>query len=66
LPVHPVVTIARIVDLLTTSKPTAAKAVQILVKTGVLTETSGKQRDQTFAYKKYLTKLRAGTELEPR
>jgi len=66
LPVHPVVTIARIVKLLATTKPTAAKAVQILVKTGVLTETSGKQRDRTFAYKKYLTKLRAGTELEPR
>lgn len=66
LPVHPVVTIAAIVKLLDTTKPTAAKAVQVLQKTGVLTETSGKQRDRKFVYKKYLDKLRAGTELDLR
>jgi Fic family protein len=64
LPVHPVVTIPGIVKLLETTKPTAGKAVQLLESTGVLVETSGKRRDRTFAYKKYLDRLRAGTELE--
>ncbi len=64
LPVHPVVTIPGIVKLLQTTKPTAGKAVQLLESTGVLIETSGKRRDRTFAYKRYLDKLRAGTELE--
>jgi Fic family protein len=66
LPVHPVVTIPGIVKLLETTKPTAGKAVQLLESTGVLVETSGKRRDRTFAYKKYLERLRAGTELEER
>jgi Fic family protein len=66
LPVHPVVTIPGIVKLLETTKPTAGKAVQLLESTGVLVETSGKRRDRTFAYKKYLERLRVGTELEER
>lgn len=66
LPVHPVVTIPGIVKLLSTTKPTAGKAVQLLETLGVLVETSGKRRDRTFAYKSYLEKLRAGTELEER
>jgi Fic family protein len=66
LPVHPVVTIPGIVKLLETTKPTAGKAVQLLESTDVLVETSGKRRDRTFAYQKYLERLRAGTELEKR
>jgi Fic family protein len=66
LPVHPVVTIPGIVKLLKTTKPTAGKAVQLLESIAVLTETSGKRRDRTFAYKAYLERLRAGTELEER
>ena len=66
LPVHPIVTIPSVVKLLKTTKPTAGKAVQLLESLGVLTETSGKQRDRTFAYTAYLEKLRAGTELEGR
>jgi Fic family protein len=64
LPVHPVVTIPGIVKMLETTKPTAGKAVDLLEKIGILAETSGKRRDRTFAYKAYLQKLRAGTELE--
>ena len=64
LPVHPVVTIPAIVKLLKTTKPTAGKAVALLENAGVLVETSGKRRDRTFAYKRYLEKLRAGTELD--
>jgi Fic family protein len=66
LPVHPVVTIPGIVKLLETTKPTAGKAVQLLERLNVLVETSGKRRDRTFAYKRYLDRLRAGTELEER
>jgi len=66
LPVHPVVTIPTVVKILKTTKPTAGKAVQLLEKLGVLTETTGKQRDRTFAYASYLEKLRAGTEIDVR
>jgi len=64
LPVHPVIKIPGIVKLVKTAKPTAGKAVQLLEKLGVLVETSGKRRDRTFAYRKYLDRLRAGTELD--
>ena len=66
LPIHPVVTIPSLVKLLKTTKPTAGKAVQLLEKLGVLTETSGKQRDRTFVYAAYLEKLRTGTEVDER
>jgi Fic family protein len=62
LPTHPVVTIPTVVKLLKTTKPTAGKAVHLLENLGVLTETTGKQRDRTFAYMGYLEKLRVGTE----
>jgi len=64
LPTRPVIAIPGIVKLLETTKPTAEKAVQILEKVGVLVETSGRLRGRTFAYKKYLDRLRTGTELE--
>ncbi len=64
LPIHPVVTIPGIVKLLETTKPTASKVVQLLESIGILVETSGKRRDRTFAYKAYLDRLRAGTELD--
>ena len=62
LPTHPVVTIPSVVTILKTTKPTASKAVHLLENLGVLTETSGKRRDRTFAYAAYLEKLRVGTE----
>lgn len=64
LPRHPVVTITGVVKLLETTKPTAAKAIALLEEVGVLTETTGRRRDRTFSYSKYLDRLRAGTELE--
>jgi Fic family protein len=66
LPIHPLVTIPTVVKLLKTTKPTAGKAVQLLENLGVLTETTGKQRDRTFAYTSYLEKLRVGTEVDVR
>jgi Fic family protein len=64
LPLHPVVSIPTVVKLLKTTKPTAGKAVEVLENLHVLTETSGKQRDRTYAYAVYLEKLRAGTDIE--
>lgn len=63
LPEHPIVTIARVVELLATTKPTASKAVSALVDAGVLVETTGRRRDRTFGYAAYLDRLRAGTEI---
>lgn len=63
LPRHPVVTITGVVKLLETTKPTAAKAIALLEEVGVLSETTGRKRDRTFSYAKYLDCLRIGTEL---
>jgi len=63
LPEKPIVTIARAMELLATTRPTAAKAVTALVSASVLVETSGRKRDRTFAYSAYLELLRTGTEL---
>jgi len=63
LPEQPILTIATAMDLLSTSRPTATKAVTALVTAGVLVETSGKRRDRTFGYAAYLAVLGAGTEL---
>jgi Fic family protein len=64
LPRHPIVTITGIVEFLKTTKPTAAKAIALLEEVGVLAETTGRKRDRTFSYAKYLDQLRVGTELE--
>jgi len=63
LPANPIVTIARAVKLLDATKPTATKAVGQLVQRGVLKETTGRRRDRTFAYRKYLDVISEGTEL---
>ncbi len=63
LPTHPIVTSSSVMHVLTTTRPTAARAIDTLVAAGVLVETSGKRRDRTFAYEAYLVHLRAGTEL---
>jgi len=65
LPRHPMVTIPAIVRLLKTSKPTAAKAVSVLERLGILKETTGRRRDRTYGYSAYMERLRAGTDLEP-
>jgi Fic family protein len=66
LPRHPIVTVASVMKMLETTKPTAGRAIELLVGAGVLVETTGKKRDRWFAYQDYLDRLRAGTELEPR
>jgi Fic family protein len=63
LPFNPVLTIKRATTILDTTRPTATKAVRTLIGAGVLTETSGRKRDQLFAYTDYLELLVRGTEL---
>ncbi len=63
LPGRPIVTVAAVMRLLTTTKPTAGRAIDTLEAAGVLVETTGRRRDRSFAYRKYLDRLSAGTEL---
>jgi Fic family protein len=63
LPNHPIVTVASAMALLGISKPTAIRAIDALVSAGVLTETTGRRRDRSFAYAVYVDLLRIGTEL---
>lgn len=63
LPETPVVTLASAMELLQTTKPTATSAIETLVKTGVLRETSGRKRDRVYAYHHYLAILTSDTEL---
>jgi Fic family protein len=64
LPRHPVVTVASVIKLVETTKPTAGRAIELLVAAEVLVETTGKKRDRSFVYRGYLDRLRVGTELD--
>lgn len=63
LPRHPVVSVAFAIKQLDVSKPTAGRAVEALERAGVLVETTGKKRDRSWVYQRYLDELRVGTEL---
>ncbi len=63
LPGRPIVTASWVVAALSTTKPTAGRAIEALEAVGVLVETTGKKRDRVYAYQAYLDRLRAGTEL---
>ena len=54
LPRHPVVTVASVMKLVETTKPTAGRAIELLINADVLAETTGKKRDCSFVYKEYL------------
>lgn len=62
LPSHPIMTLAKAVELLRTTKPTASKAITALTEAGVLRETTGKQRDRVYAYHGYLRVLTRDVE----
>lgn len=64
LPSHPIVTTASAVQLLGTTKPTATRAIEALIEARVLTETTGRKRDRSFAYLTYIDRLKIGTELQ--
>lgn len=64
LPRHPIISVPWVVAELSTTKPTAGRAIEALKGAGVLVETTGKKRDRVYAYEAYLDRLRVGTELE--
>jgi Fic family protein len=66
LPRHPVVTAASVMKLVKTTKPTAGRAIELLVAAGVLAETTGRKRDRSYVYQGYLDRLRVGTDLDDR
>jgi Fic family protein len=64
LPRYPIVTVASVMRFVETTKPTAGRAIELLVAAGVLVETTGKKRDRSYVYRGYLDRLRIGTELD--
>jgi Fic family protein len=63
LPSRPIVSAPWVVEALSTTKPTAGRAIEALEAAGVLVETTGKKRDRVYVYRAYLDRLRTGTEL---
>lgn len=64
LPSRPMVSIPWVVEALQTSQPRASRAVEALVRAGVLVETTGRKRDRIYAYDAYVKRLKAGSEAE--
>jgi Fic family protein len=62
LPENPIITTTKVMELLSTTRPTADKAIQVLSDVGILQETTGKKRDRAFGYIEYLDLLKVGTE----
>jgi len=58
LPSHPVVSMPLITRLLSTTKPTAGKAIQILQGVQILKETGQRKRDRLYSYDPYVELLK--------
>jgi Fic family protein len=54
LPEHPVATMPSVTRLLSISKPTAGKAIDVLIKAGILAEVGERKRDRLYRYEGYL------------
>jgi len=54
LPEHPIVTMPSVTRLLSVSKPTAGKAIDVLIKAGILAEVGERKRDRLYRYEGYL------------
>ncbi len=64
LPAGPFVTAALVQSWLSTSAPTARRAIEELVRQGVLIQTSSGRRDRVYCYSRYVERLRVGTDLD--
>jgi Fic family protein len=64
LPKHPMITLASTIEMLETTKPTAAKAIDALRQIGVLQEATGKRRDRIYVYRAYLNVLAEDTDIQ--
>ena len=65
LPEQPMVTASKALELTESTKPTANKAIELLVEAGILEEITGKQRDRIYVYRKYLDVLAEDTTTLP-
>lgn len=63
LPTQPIISATAVMRMLGTSRPTAGRALDALVEAGILVEATGRRRDRTFAYQRYVQRLREGTEV---
>ena len=63
LPVQPIVTVATATRTLETTKPTAGRAIEVLRAAGGLIERTGRRRDRSYVYQKYVDRLSDGTDL---
>ena len=63
---HPIGTIASVSKGTGLTKPPVSRAIDCMVERGILVETTGRQRDRIFAYRRYLDLLAEGTEPLPR
>jgi len=61
---NPIVSLSKVIALLDTTKPTALKAIDALVRAGILRETSGKTRGRVYAWNAYLKVLAEDTSGE--
>jgi len=57
LPEHPVITMPLVTRLLSITKPTAGKAIEVLTQAGILSEVGARKRDRLYRYDKYLQLL---------
>ncbi|MGM0561612.1 MAG: Fic family protein [Pseudomonadota bacterium] len=64
LPGQPVLTVARTMELLQTTKPTAGRAIEALVDAGILEEITGRKRDRSYVYTAFIDRLARGMERE--
>ena len=55
------VTVPSATGLVSTSSPTAGKAIELLCRLGILQEVTGKRRDRVYAYQAYLNVLAEDT-----
>ena len=54
LPEHPVITMPLVTEMLSTTKPTAGKAIDALQANGVLSQIGDRKRARRYCYKSYL------------
>ena len=47
-----------VTELLSTTKPTAGKAIDVLLGQGILEEVGDRKRDRLYSYRKYLDVLK--------
>jgi Fic family protein len=57
LPEHPVISMPLITRLLSTTKPTAGKAIELLIQERILREVGERKRDRLYSYEAYVRLL---------